>query len=187
VDTGAVMDPEWYDALVAQIRALPGEVRLVAVDGCGGAGKSTLAARLAADLDGAPVLHTDDFASWDHPLDWWPRMLAEAIGPLAEGRPARFVRHDWGNPPAGEQVTVHPAPIVLVEGVSSSRVEWAHLLSFAIWVETPRAIRLRRGLDRDGEAALPQWEKWMAEEDGYVARDRPDARADIVVDGTSER
>ncbi len=180
------MDAGWYDDLVARIRALPGEVRLVAVDGCGGAGKSTLAARLAADLDGAPVLHTDDFASWDHPLDWWPRMLAEAIHPLADGAAARFLRYDWEAKRLGE-VVVEPAPVVIIEGVSAGRIEWAHLLSFTIWVETARKIRLQRGLARDGEAALPLWEQWMADEDAYVARDRPDARADVVVDGTSER
>jgi uridine kinase len=77
--------------------------------------------------------------------------------------------------------------VVVIDGVSSSRIEWAHVLSFAIWVETPRELRLRRGLERDGEAALPLWEQWMAAEDDYVARDRPDTRADVVVDGTSER
>ena len=180
------MEPNRYDDVVARIRALPGDVRLVAVDGCGGAGKSTLAARLAADLGDCPVLHTDDFASWEQPLDWWPRMLAEAIQPLADGRAARFRRSEWGTSRLGDLVTVDPAPFVVVEGVSASRIEWAHLLSFAIWVETPRDIRLRRGLGRDGDAARPLWERWMAEEDDYVARDRPDARADVVVAGTSE-
>ncbi|HEX3908714.1 MAG TPA: aminodeoxychorismate synthase [Mycobacteriales bacterium] len=181
------MDPGWYDDLVARIRALPGGIRLVAVDGCGGAGKSTLAARLAADLDGAPILRTDDFASWDNSLDWWPRMLVEAIQPLANGAAARFQRYDWEASRLGGEVVVEPAPVVIIEGVSASRVEWAHMLSFAIWVETPRDVRLRRGLQRDGAAALPLWEQWMADEADYVARDRPDVRADVVVDGTSER
>ena len=57
--------------------------RIVAVDGPGGAGKSTLAERLAAALENAPVVHTDDFASWDNPLDWWPRLLKDVLEPLS--------------------------------------------------------------------------------------------------------
>jgi uridine kinase len=86
-----------------------------------------------------------------------------------------------------DELAVEPEPVVIVEGVSSSRREWAQLLALRIWVETPRRVRLKRGLDRDGEAMLAQWEAWMAAEDAYVARDRPDVRADVVVDGTSER
>ena len=51
-----------FRSLAESILALPGGVRLVAVDGYGGAGKSTFADRLAAALGGAAVVHTDDFA-----------------------------------------------------------------------------------------------------------------------------
>ncbi|HXR12510.1 MAG TPA: hypothetical protein VN770_09460, partial [Gaiellaceae bacterium] len=66
-----------HDALEPLIRAIraaqaPSGVgtRIVAVDGAGGAGKSSLAERLASRL-GASIVHTDDFASWDNPVDWW--------------------------------------------------------------------------------------------------------------------
>jgi uridine kinase len=176
-----------YDELAARILALPGDVRLVAVDGCGGAGKSTFAAGLSAALGGCPIVHTDDFASWDEPLQWWPRMLTEVLEPLSRGERATFRRYDWAARRLGDELVVEPEPVVIVEGVSSSRSEWSALLAFGIWVETPRGVRLRRGLDRDGEALLLQWEAWMAAEDAYVMRDRPEVRADVVVDGTSER
>ena len=38
--------------------------KIVAIDGFGGAGKSTLAASVLGERDGV-LLHTDDFASWD--------------------------------------------------------------------------------------------------------------------------
>jgi hypothetical protein len=43
---------------------------------------------------------------------------------------------------------------------------------------------LRRGLARDGQQARDQWLGWMAEEDAYVQRERPDLNADLVVSGT---
>ena len=74
--------------------------------------------------------------------------------------------------------------MVIIEGVSAGRIEWAHLLAFLIWVEAPRELRCAGGSSATATAALPLWQGWMADEDAYVARDRPDARADVVVDGS---
>ena len=54
--------------------------RMVAVDGPGGAGKSSLADWHARELD-AQVVHTDDFASWENPVDWWPDLIERALQP----------------------------------------------------------------------------------------------------------
>lgn len=163
----------------------PGPTRLVAVDGPGGAGKSTYAERLATAAGGAPVVHTDDFASADNPIDWWPRLLAEVVEPLVAGREAHFRRYDWVTRALAEVITVAPAPIVIIEGVSSGRAEWAEHLSFVVWIETPRELRLARGLERDGPDAVGDWEGWMTGEDSFYARDPVRARADLVIDGTA--
>jgi hypothetical protein len=46
-------------------------------------------------------------------------------------------------------------------------------------------LRLQRGVERDGEQLRAQWEKWMAAEDQYVHRERPDQSADLVLPGDS--
>ena len=157
--------------------------RIIAVDGHGGAGKSTLAARLAQELGGVQVVHTDDFASWENPLDWWPRLIAEVLEPLARNETARFRRSDWGGTGREQWAGVEPAEFVLLEGVSASREAFRPFLTYSIWVETPRDVRLRRGLERDGDGARAQWEQWMAEEDEYVSRHRPREKVDLVVPG----
>jgi uridine kinase len=175
------MDPM---PLVSQIRSrLGASGGVIAIDGLGGAGKSTLAAALATELE-AVVIHTDDFASWDVPLGWWPRVLAEVLEPLSEGRAARFQRYDWDRRELAEWREVAPGGVVILEGVSSSRVAFRPFLAFTIWVETPRDTRLERGLERDGADALPLWEGWMAEEDAWVEREHPRRSADYLVDGT---
>ena len=72
-----------------------GPVRLVAIDGPGGAGKSVFAARLAAALGDAPIVHTDDFAGVDEPFDWWPALERDVLEPLGRGEAARFAPRDW--------------------------------------------------------------------------------------------
>lgn len=171
--------------IVEHIRSRTGQVRLVAVDGPGGSGKSTFAALLAAAADGAPVVHTDDFASADNPIDWWPRLLEQVIVPLVEGRPAHYQRYDWPTESLAEWHTVDPAPIVVIEGVSSARREWAEHLSYVVWIETSRELRLQRAVARDGEDALEDWEVWMGNEDAHYERDPTRERADVIVDGAT--
>ena len=172
------------EALVTEILQCPGPVRLVAIDGPGGAGKTTFAERLAAAAHGAPIVHTDDFASADDPIDWWPRLLTEVIEPLGRGYHGRYQRYDWSTDTLAEWSTVDRAPIVIIEGVSAGRREWVEHLSFVIWIETPSALRLQRGIERDGPSAVDQWESWMAAEDAHFARDPVRERADVIVDGS---
>ena len=155
--------------------------KIVAVDGAGGAGKSTLAELLSEALGAAPVVHTDDFASWDNPLDWWPRLLKEVLEPLARGETARYRRTNWGDDKYEEWGQVAPSEFVILEGVSASREAFRPFLTYSIWVDAPPDLRLARGLERDGEEARAQWEEWMAEEDRYVERERPQDRADLVL------
>jgi uridine kinase len=155
---------------------------VIAIDGLGGAGKSTLAERLSDLLGGVPIVHTDDFASWDNPVDWWPELLRVVLEPLARGEAATYVPNDWGGPPK-ERVTIEPGGVVIVEGVTSSREAFRPYLALSIWVETPAELRLARGLERDGEAMRDQWLQWMAVEDEYVERERPHEHADVVLAG----
>lgn len=154
----------------------------IGIDGCGGAGKSSLAATLCQSLPDCQVIPTDDFASWDEPLEWWKRMLRQIFLPLQKGLPARYQRYNWTTRALEEWVDVR-SRILLIEGVSSTRREFRPFLAARVWVECPRALRLERGLLRDGPAALPNWELWMAHEDAYVADHQPSLGADFVIRG----
>jgi uridine kinase len=56
-----------------------------------------------------------------------------------------------------------------------------------VWVDTPRDECLRRGLERDGQAAEAAWREWQAAEDRYAARDHPELAADLIVSGVGGR
>ncbi len=175
-------------AALVSATAAPADMttRVVAIDGLGGAGKTTLSRRLARALGDAPIVKTDDFASWDNPIQWWPRLLEQVLDPLSVNRPARYQRYDWDRRRLAEWHDVVPGGFVVLEGVSASRVAFRPYLCFRIWVETPEDERLRRGLARDGEAAAELWRDWMSAEDRYVQRERPVEAADLVLSGTEE-
>ena len=165
---------------------MPGRVWLVGIDGCGGAGKTTFASRLSGALQNAPVVHTDDFASHDEPLEWWPTMLRDVIEPLLRNEPASYRPYDWVTRRRTNPLIVQPAPVVLIEGVGATREAWRDKLAMRIWVDCPRDLRLARGIARDGEELREYWHDWMRAEDVYVATERPYAHADLIVDGASE-
>jgi len=159
--------------------------KIIAIDGPGGAGKSSLAGHLAAALDDAPILHTDDFAGWENPIDWWPELLERALQPLAAGRPARFTPADWDGA-RKDAVTIEPTEFVVLEGVSASRKEFRPYLTYAIWVDAPADLRLERGLARGGRDTRTRWEQWMADEDAFFARERLREKADLVLPGDQD-
>ena len=182
------------DGLLARIAAEVRErrppdgmrARVVAIDGLGGSGKSSFARHLARALGDAPIVQTDDFASWDNPIDWWPQLLERVLVPLWRNEPARYERSHWGGERDGEFVEVDPTAFVILEGVTASREAFAPYVTYSIWVNAPAELRLQRGLDRDGPDALQQWQAWMAEEDRYLERERPDERADLVIQGARD-
>lgn len=160
--------------------------RIIAIDGAGGAGKSTLAKALAKALGNVQVVHTDDFASWDNAIDWWPRLVQDVLEPLSRNQRCRYRKSDWQGIRQDEWEEIKPGEFVILEGVTATRVELRRFITYSIWIHTPRRLRLRRGIERDGEHMRSQWEAWMSEEDRYIRRERPALRADLVLRGDQD-
>lgn len=158
-------------------------VKVVAVDGHGGAGKSTLALELSEMLS-AEMIHTDDFASPDN-VQWWPRLIEEVLEPIARGvSTISYMRSSWGPEHAPEPVRDQPVtPVMILEGVTAARREFRPYLAYAIWVDAPKDVCIARGVNRDGEAMRDQWEIWWSEEEAYIRAHRPVEFADTVISG----
>lgn len=179
--------------LLSRTEPKVGNVRFIAIDGRGGSGKSTLAGWLSRRL-GASVIQTDDFASWDNPLDWWPLLIERVFEPIRNG--AKVLTYSqsgqWWEGRQPQPVTLPVTNIMILEGVSSSRKEFRDYISVSIFIDTSRALCLRRGVERDEgyntgktkEEIEEMWNSWCEAEDAYIQRDNPKAHADIVLDGT---
>ena len=183
----------FVDAVVAAPARLGG-VRLVAIDGPSGSGKSWLADRLVAVLRAAglrtALVRTDEFATWDEPVSWWPRLVDGVLTPLAAGRPGSYRRTVWvdGVPRLAEEaddgdVTLEVPDVLLIEGVSAGRVSVRPKLSVLVWCElADPALRLQRAVARDGESCREPLAAWQGFEDGWFAIDDPRSSAMFLVD-----
>ncbi|HTJ38128.1 MAG TPA: AAA family ATPase [Dactylosporangium sp.] len=180
-----------YRELAAEVLARParlGAVRLVGVDGRAGSGKTTFARRLAEELQKSrrvTVLNTDDYLDgWAKMLIWQPRLREWVFEPFRRGEAGAYRRYDWGlERLLDDWTTIEPPDVLIVEGVGSASVAMRADLTLSVLVDAPRELRLRRGLERDGEALRPEWERWMASEDGHFAEDATPESVDVLVDG----
>jgi uridine kinase len=174
--------------LAARVAAAParlGGVRLVCVDGPAGSGKTTVAGRLAdAFGDAAAVVHMDDaYAGWTI-TGAVSRLQAGVLRPLSEGRPGAYHRYDWAAERFVPDATPVPVrPVLVVEGCGSSPRSLDPWTTLRIWVEAPAALRVARGLARDGVELEREWRRWQDTEAAEFARENTRARADVLVNG----
>jgi uridine kinase len=170
---------------------------LVALDGRGGAGKSTLAGELAATT-GVVVIDGDDFYSgrsaqeWDamtpaerveHCLDW--RRQRSVLETLYRGEVATWQPYDWDADDGGladRTLLCDPTWVVLLEGAYSARPELADLLDLRVLLSVPDEVRREQLRAREGERYRAEWEaRWAAAEDYYFEHVMPPVAFDLVL------
>jgi len=175
---------QWVARIGAAVRsAAPraGRTRVVAIDGRSGAGKTRLAEALHTEL-GAPVVSLEDlYGGWDGLERGIDLLVAEVLEPFAAGRAARVPRYDWVACDWADPVPLTPPDVLIVEGVGAGARRAAAFESLLVWLESPPSVRKKRALDRDGEIFAPYWDRWAAQEDAMLGRERTPERADLVL------
>ena len=164
---------------------------IVAVDGRGGAGKTTLTSMLVSASPGAQVLHIDD-VDWNEPLYQWDHLLVTALGELHRAGSLDFTPPAWHrHGREGSIVVPASAPFVIVEGTGAGMRAVVDLIDVHIWVQTDDGVAEERGIGRDtalgvngdAEETIHFWHWWMAGERSFFAADRPWERAHLIVSG----
>ena len=159
-----------------------GPTKVVAIDGASGAGKTDLAATLVEQLPGAHLLHMDDLCpGWDGLARAVADLHDLVLAPLARGERAEYRRWDWEQDRYAKWCSLPATTLLLVEGVGSGAGPGADLESALIWLEADRDLRLRRGIDRDGESFRPHWQRWAAQEEALFMVDGTRSRADLIL------
>ena len=167
-------------------RSLPpsaGRTRVLALDGRSGAGKTTLAAELAAAAPGSDVVHLDAiYPGWDGLAATQGLVVEYLLEPLSTGRPAGHHRWDWSAGRPGEWHSLDPVPsLLLLEGIGCGARACAPYLAGLVWLDAPSAVRRERALARDGDTYAPHWLRWADQEASYLNSEQPRQRADLVL------
>lgn len=163
-----------------------GRPRVIAIDGRGGSGKTTLAKRLRTVVPGSAVVHTDDVA-WNHArFDWGAVLTENILQPLHRGkavdfRPDAWIAHDR----SGSIVVPAGTDYVWVEGTGVIRDELAGWFDASVWMQGDLDEQERLVIARDGDSPqqLEHVASWLAEELPFLAREQPWARATLIVAG----
>lgn len=158
---------------------------IIAIDGRSGAGKTTLAIELAAQLRNhhkVSLFHLEDiYPGWNGLTAGIERYVSTVLAPLSRAEPATWTSWDWEKHYDGGTRVTLPAEIVIIEGVGAAAAAARPLLSAVIWADSPDGVRRKRALDRDGGTYEPFWDQWAEQEDAWLATDDVPGEADIRV------
>ncbi|HCH23198.1 MAG TPA: hypothetical protein DE179_02770 [Oceanospirillaceae bacterium] len=153
---------------------------IVAIDGYAGAGKSTLAAWLAAHLVQCQIICLDDFyrplsseqqvllqaeeavQAYLHTAD----VVAQILAPLREGRQAVWQALDWLSQSWLPRVPLQPQGVILLEGVFSTHASFQPWLDNSVLVTADPQTRSQRVLARP-QADTAWVAHWQATEDWF--------------------
>ena len=115
------------------------------------------------------------------------RLIDQVLEPHMAGRDGRYQRYDWDEDRLAEWHDVPAHELLLIEGVQAGSTTLCPFMDYCVWVECSYETRLRRGVERDGEELREAWtDHWMPAEQAYRAAERPDLRADLLLDGDGE-
>ncbi len=164
---------------------------LIAIDGFGGSGKSTIAEKLKNVLDDAYVVSIDDFivkekileASWDKGGFDRERLEKQVLMPVVKGEPVVYQRLIWQTNELSEAIAVPDVQYLIIEGITSCHPDIVKYYDYKIWVDTPIEIAKQRGRARDAQNENSvHWDLWAANDLEYQNTYHPEQNADFIVD-----
>lgn len=174
---------------------------VIAIDGRGGSGKSSLAREICQVIPGATHVEYDWFhlpkaeiKDVDNRFDSG-RLLEEVIRPFRAGqRSFELKRYNWGylsgsrDGFAEEPVWLQDVEVLVLEGCGVLAPALCDHVDVRVWVGTSAQESLARGMRRDieeyglnPERVRSAWKEWAEWEDDALSRDDRRLRADVIV------
>lgn len=167
---------------------------LIAIEGPGGAGKSTLAKKIQTALGSAYVINIDDFLRTGEKSDAEKsnfdreRLEKQVLYPAKQGSMISYQRRDADTNTLGETICVPTVDYLIIEGVSTFHPSVADYFDFKIWVEVPTEVAAFRGSKRDKDLGNNNdrwWGMWTSTYVQYKEKYHPERHADFVYDNSA--
>ena len=149
---------------------------LYAIDGPAGAGKTTFAAKLEAELSvnaSVKVIHMDDlYNGWENALS---NALSEILDRISTahlaGREFVIKKFNWSTMHFDSEERITPTDFLIIEGVGAAQQIVRESGAITYWLDIEPEIGLQRVLDRDGAHIEVQMRQWQIDQDKHFARD----------------
>ena len=172
------------DQIVTKIRELLSQKQLVllAIDGYGGSGKTTLARAIQLNFPGSAIITLDDFATDTTSGADRNRFISHVLMPLSEGKDARYQRFNWREKILADWITVEPKGLIIIEGVSVLGEDFNSYYDLRVWIDCPFDIASQRMKERDKNMHNPTYFNVWEKEDAEYGKTEPWKRADLIVD-----
>jgi len=174
----------YFDVLNELLDGSATEPAVIAIDGHGGSGKTSLAKGLAALEPRAAVVNTDELG-WQQPFfDWVKPLVENILDPLHQHRAPVGYRPDaWTHRKVSGDLRVpEDASVVFIEGVGSARRELRPWLTGIVWVHISLEVGRRRVATK-GSAEPQHTKEWLCAECALLASHRPWEVATMFVAG----
>lgn len=183
------MKPSNLEQLLAAIEGSTqtcGQVRVIAIDGPAGSGKTTLAEQLSAILSDCQVIHMDDlYNGWNQDLvsELATRIRQQILQPLQQNQLAQYSKYDWHQGAFTKIVTLSKCSYLILEGVGAANPKLGEYFALTIWVQAPPKLLLDRLIQRDGPQYIEQLISWQQHEAKYFDLLSVKSACDVVVPG----
>lgn len=183
-------------------------IRVIGIDGLGGAGKSTISEILCKELEDnnyhVILLHVDDFIyerdirynseypEWQcyYELQWRFDYFSETIKKIKNSKRdyIDIELYDKDNNTYFQQCfPIHNNTIVIAEGIFLQKKEFNTVFDYMIYIDVPENVRLERVLKRDlyigdkQEIIAKYKNRYFPAEHKYIEEYRPKSNADFVI------
>jgi uridine kinase len=148
-------------------------VKVIAIDGPAGAGKTTLAHQLSEILDGAPIVHMDDlYLGWEDALtaSLTKTLRDHILTPISLGKRGSYRRWDWHKSQLAEVREIPRHPYLILEGVGAGQRVVRAFSTALIWIDISSETGLKRTIARD-KVIVEDIDKFQEEMKSWQARE----------------
>lgn len=169
------------------------QVKVIAIDGPAGAGKSTLAKRIKeklidlVEIEDIAVVNMDDlYDGWENALtnQLTKTLVSQILTPVSMGKKFGYRKYDWLSGRFGDFAEYDVPKFLIIEGVGAGQKAARKYIDHLIWIDIDIDTGLQRVLQRDGDYLETQMRIWQMRESSHFSAENTRDCATIRINGS---